>query len=263
MLQLPQETAESTAQLRRVIVDQIEALAELNKIVARHGRNIDAATNEPTRRIYREEPLLASVSGGRHEPQPPRQMPRVDQLEPPASPPQPHRAEAPPPPPPPAPEKERTSGGWLSDLLSRASRDDDDEEPLTVGRPAHGNGHSSNERSALYTIESLDALSLDISRMIDHDAAAAMWDRYNRGEQGVFTRQLYTTQGQKAFDEIRMRYLDDDDFKETVDRYIDEFEQLLDEVSRNDRGRVVARTYLTSETGKVYTMLAHASGRLE
>jgi hypothetical protein len=26
---------------------------------------------------------------------------------------------------------------------------------------------------------------------------------------------------------------------------------------------VVARTYLTSETGKVYTMLAHAAGRFE
>ena len=31
--------------------------------------------------------------------------------------------------------------------------------------------------------------------------------------------------------------------------------------SRDDRGQVVARTYLTSETGKVYTMLAHAAGR--
>jgi hypothetical protein len=34
-------------------------------------------------------------------------------------------------------------------------------------------------------------------------------------------------------------------------------------VSRDDRDSVLARTYLTSETGKVYTMLAHASGRLE
>ena len=99
--------------------------------------------------------------------------------------------------------------------------------------------------------------------MIDHDAAAELWDRYNRGEHSVFTRQLYTMQGQKTFDEIRRRYRADRDFKDTVDRYIDEFEQLLEEVSRNDRGRVVASTYLTSETGKVYTMLAHAAGRLE
>src|SRR5262245_2428187 len=41
ILGLPQETAEGAAQMRRVIVDQIEALAELNRIVARHGRNLD------------------------------------------------------------------------------------------------------------------------------------------------------------------------------------------------------------------------------
>ena len=99
--------------------------------------------------------------------------------------------------------------------------------------------------------------------MIDNDAAAEMWDRYKRGERNVFTRRLYTPQGQQTFDEIRKRYRADREFKQTVDRYIAEFERLLDEVSRDDRGEAVARTYLTSETGKVYTMLAHAAGRLD
>ena len=67
----------------------------------------------------------------------------------------------------------------------------------------------------------------------------------------------------KTFDEIRKKYRSDREFKQTVDRYIGEFERLLEEVSRDDRGQVVARTYLTSETGKVYTMLAHAAGRFE
>jgi hypothetical protein len=79
----------------------------------------------------------------------------------------------------------------------------------------------------------------------------------------VFTRKLYTMQGQKAFEEIRRKYRGDRDFMRTVDRYIGEFERLLEEVSRDDRGQVVARTYLTSETGKVYTMLAHAAGRFD
>ncbi|MFZ0844445.1 MAG: hypothetical protein WAM62_01535, partial [Pseudolabrys sp.] len=119
------------------------------------------------------------------------------------------------------------------------------------------------ERSARHSIESLDSLSVDIARMIDHDAAADLWDRYKRGERNVFTRRLYTLQGQQAFDEIRKKYRGDREFKLTVDRYIGEFERLLDEVSRDDRGQVVARTYLTSETGKVYTMLAHAAGRFD
>ena len=68
---------------------------------------------------------------------------------------------------------------------------------------------------------------------------------------------------EQAFDDIRKKYRADREFKQTVDRYISEFERLLEEVSRDDRGQVVARTYLTSETGKVYTMLAHAAGRFD
>ena len=120
-----------------------------------------------------------------------------------------------------------------------------------------------DDRAARHSIESLDSLSVDIARMIDHNAASDLWDRYNRGERNVFTKRLYTLQGQKAFDEITKRYRADREFKQTVDRYIDEFERLLDEVSRDDRGDMVARSYLTSETGKVYTMLAHAAGRFD
>jgi hypothetical protein len=158
--------------------------------------------------------------------------------------------------------------GWLTDLLSRASQDSEPpareptprEPPPREPAPEMGRG---DERPPRHTIESLDSLAVDIARMIDHDAAAELWDRYKRGERNVFTRKLYTMQGQRAFDEIRRKYRSDREFMQTVDRYIAEFERLLEEVSRDDRGQVVARTYLTSETGKVYTMLAHAAGRFD
>jgi hypothetical protein len=154
--------------------------------------------------------------------------------------------------------------GWLSELLSRASREGG--EPVREDRPNQPQPQPQprpDDRTARHTIESLDSLSVDIARMIDHDAAAELWERYNRGERNVFTRRLYTMQGQKAFDEVRRRYKTDREFRQTVDRYIGEFERLLNEVARDDRGQVVARTYLTSETGKVYTMLAHAAGRFD
>jgi hypothetical protein len=297
VFELPQETAESAAQMRRVIVDQIEALAELNRIVARHGRNLDAV--EPVVR-RREEPALAIV-GGRHE--------ATVRSEPSRSEAPPPRAEQPPRtelPPRPSPRNERTEignfapaarraeapslspaaqspagRGWLTDLLSRASREESEparEYPRETQRePVRENlrdnlrepsrdrepPRAPEERTARHSIESLDSLSVDIARMIDHEAAADLWDRYKRGERNVFTRKLYTLQGQQAFDEIRKKYRSDREFKVTVDRYISEFERLLDEVSRDDRGQVVARTYLTSETGKVYTMLAHAAGRFD
>ena len=76
-------------------------------------------------------------------------------------------------------------------------------------------------------------------------------------------RHLYTAQGHKAFDEIRRKYRADPEFRQTVEQYIHEFERLVEDVARGDRGGAVARNYLTSDTGKVYTMLAHAAGRFD
>ena len=267
ILELPQETAESAAQMRRVIVDQIEALAELNRIVARHGRGMDAAEPAAPRTGAGASPARARK---RHDTRTRRgwsrrawsqewsSAPSVRPLPRGPTSPAPRRCRAA------APNRLRSApaqasgngrSGWLSELLHRASRPED-QLPDERGPAPRGDA-----RAAHYTIESLDSLSVDIARMIDHDAAAELWDRYKRGERNVFTRRLYTLQGQKTFDEIRKKYRGDRDFKQTVDRYIGEFERLLEEVSRDDRGQVVARTYLTSETGKVYTMLAHAAGR--
>jgi hypothetical protein len=275
--ELPQETAESAAQMRRVIVDQIEALAELNRIVARHGRNLDAV--EPVVRRTREEPALAVVGGRSEPPRASADIPRNEM--PPPRPPQrsegggfappPRRAPAEPPAITTAPAAASAGRGWLSDLLNRASREENEPMRDVPREPARETtrdvmrepSRATEDRPPHHSIESLDSLSVDIARMIDHDAAADLWDRYKRGERNVFTRRLYTLQGQQAFDDIRKKYRTDSEFKQTVDRYISEFERLLEEVSRDDRGQVVARTYLTSETGKVYTMLAHAAGRFD
>jgi cytochrome c556 len=78
----------------------------------------------------------------------------------------------------------------------------------------------------------------------------------------VFTRRLYTLKGQQTFDDIRRKYQAEAEFRAAVDRYCEDFEKLLKDVARTDRDNIMTQTYLTSDTGKVYTMLAHASGRL-
>ncbi len=252
--ELPQETAESAAQMRRVIVDQIEALAELNRIVARHGRNLDAV--EP-RRAAREDVALAAAGSRELPPRPAPPRSDVGGFAPPAR----RTAAAA------QPEREAPPAATApvgSPICSAAPR------AKTASRPAICRAKprasrcaaARNARPATASNRS-NSLSVDITRMIDHDAAADLWDRYKRGERNVFTRRLYTLQGQQAFDDIRKKYRSDREFKLAVDRYIGEFERLLDEVSRDDRGQLVARTYLTSETGKVYTMLAHAAGRFD
>jgi hypothetical protein len=280
ILELPQETAESAAQMRRVVLDQIEALAELNRIVARHGRGLDAV--EPAaRRMEAVEPAVAArrmepaeaprrpppareepaPTNGGARPEPARARADITGV---ATPPMPaRRADAPAlsPAQPAAAASGRT--GWLSDLLTRASQEAEAAVAREATPPREAPPQQEGVRAERSSIDSLDTLAVDIARMIDHDAAAEMWDRYKRGERNVATRKLYTMQGQKAFEEVRRKYRSDREFTRTVDRYIGEFERLLEEVSRDDRGQALARSYLTSETGKVYTMLAHAAGRFD
>ncbi|VTZ48559.1 hypothetical protein MPC4_100002 [Methylocella tundrae] len=108
----------------------------------------------------------------------------------------------------------------------------------------------------------LDAISLDVASMIDPDAAAEAWERYRRGEANAFSRRIYLGRGAQTFDEVRRRYRLDPEFHATIDRYVQEFERLLAELNRDNADESATQTYLNSETGMVYTMLAHASGRL-
>ena len=140
--------------------------------------------------------------------------------------------------------------GWLSDLLNRTD----------AGGPS--GREAPRPRAPQGPANPLESLSLDIGRLMDRNLAAEMWDRYQRGESKAFTKRLYTPAGQKAFDEVARKYRADRAFKQTVDRYIAEFERLLDEVARDERGPAALRGHLTSETGLVYTLLAHAAGRL-
>ena len=75
-------------------------------------------------------------------------------------------------------------------------------------------------------------------------------------------RHIYNLDGQATFDEIARRYGREGDFRATVDRYIADFERLLGEAEASDPDGRMLQNYLTSESGRVYLLLAHASGRL-
>jgi len=144
-------------------------------------------------------------------------------------------------------------GGWIRDLLRSAS-DDDLVNPSSVKAAA--------SRQEPHISDSLNSLSHEIARAIDAEAATELWDRYRRGERNVFTRRLYTLKGQQTFDNIQQKYRLDASFRSAVDQFCRDFERLLNDVERDDRDGSAWHSYLTSDTGKVYTMLAHASGRL-
>ncbi len=166
-------------------------------------------------------------------------------------------------------EKVSDKRKWeMPELLSRAS----DIQPLpehlqprsrSVEPQQNHYADATRPSNELHSGESLNSISLELARALDHDAPEQLWARYRNGERNVFTRKLYTLRGQKLFDEVSFKYRNDAGFRHDVDRYIADFEGLLTKVYEQDRDSMLIDTYLSSETGKIYLMLAHASGRLD
>lgn len=250
VLELPEETRKSTGALRRAVGDQISALQELSNIVGKSRSAMGVSL--PDDRIAAAPRTSAPAQNfqsslrapERAAPQRPAPQPRPAPQQ--AAPRIPIQRM-------PEPAQAAPSGGndsWVGDLLRRASTDEAPRKPMEPKRPV------------TQVVDSLNSLSVDIARAIDHNTSVDLWERYARGERDVFTRRLYTLRGQQTFDEIREKFVSEREFHEAVVRYCEDFEKLLGDVAKSDRTGLKTREYLTSDTGKVYTMLAHASGRL-
>ena len=63
VVELPQETQETTANMRRVVADQIKALNELSALVSRSNRVVDAApAAQPRKAAVNETPVAATMA---------------------------------------------------------------------------------------------------------------------------------------------------------------------------------------------------------
>jgi len=116
-------------------------------------------------------------------------------------------------------------------------------------------------RMALIT-ESLNSSAIDLSKAFDNDVADTAWAAYLRGDRGIFTRRavrLLDNADARAVAEI---YEADGDFRETVNRYIHDFEAMLRSVLSTRDGNTLAVTLLSSDMGKLYVALAQAIERL-
>ena len=245
------------------MAEQIEALSELNAIVRSQPASHDLTDRRASQRAPRT-PEPPAYQPPPRQPEPPRETYRaeaprqalVDPIRPaaiveqpaptpapaaPAPAPAPQQA-APAQAPAPAPRQatEAEGGGWLRDVLRNAS-----------AKQAGGSAP-----------QALSGLSEEIARAIDDAALGEAWARYQAGESNVFTRRIYTLTGQGTYDEVRKRIQRDADFARTAQAYMSEFEQLLKRAAAGPNPAAETREYLLSDKGKVYTTLAHASGRL-
>jgi chromosome segregation ATPase len=118
-----------------------------------------------------------------------------------------------------------------------------------------------SRRMALIT-ESLHSSAIDITKAFATDVTDTAWTSYLRGDRGIFTRRavrLLDNQQARAIVDI---YGEDGEFRETVNRYIHDFEAMLRSVLSTRDGNPLAVTLLSSDVGKLYVALAQAIERL-
>jgi hypothetical protein len=110
--------------------------------------------------------------------------------------------------------------------------------------------------------ESLHSSAIDITKAFDNDVADTAWSSYLRGDRGIFTRRAVRLLDNQQAREVAEIYRADNEFRETVNRYIHDFEAMLRSVLSTRDGHAMGVTLLSSDPGKLYVALAQAIDRL-
>jgi Apolipoprotein A1/A4/E domain len=288
---LPQQTAQATAAIRKALADQLKEIEAITPVLTRPQLASSATEQQPYRQPQlptRRGPL--PPSSDENHPEAAYEAPPAPQFDPRGRPigttpepsaelgsvagnlaqqlagashPEQRRAAQRPGlqgqrPYPPAAGEDHSREGWsVSELITNAEAPTYDAPKRRPDPYAARGGYAPQPQGAAQSLR-LD----EIARALDHRTAAEVWQRFRAGERGVLGRHLYSLDGQATFDEISRRYDRDPEFRATVDRYIGDFERLLQEAEQNDPDGRMLQNYMTSETGRVYLLLAHASGRL-
>lgn len=267
MSALPAATRENTDAMRRALGDQLRALEQLSSLT-----NREAARRDVTPPMPASQSALGGPVAGQYPP-PPRddrgralstlgsslaQEIGARQQRPAGASttqnqgPQQQPASATPP-----------ASGWsLGDLLARASNNEDGagDRVMPQSTPQQGMLVPAGQSTG---INRGGDLNVDvISRALDPATASAIWSRFRAGQRGIMVRSIYTSEGRTAFDEVSRRYQTEANFQQTVNRYLADYERILGESDRRDPSGRTSQNQLTSDTGRVYLFLAHASGRL-
>jgi hypothetical protein len=287
---LPETAKQSASAMRRALQDQLSALDALSELANRHAYASAVAApehrSEPQRRDREPAPQQAPQEPALPPPpqrssfdyaQPPQEKPVW--VEPQQQLPRPVQAEAPQvaqvlqaPPAQPAYQEsqpqERRSQWSLGDLLARASEDDApyyESKDESYGLPPTAQAYASRGGIAPGQPDELglDFSMSDIAACIDERRVMEVWQRLKRGETDVLSqRGLYPRQGQQIVDRVQRRYESDKTFRSIVDRYLADFEKMLQDLSRSDPRGGSVQSRLTSDEGRIYFVLAHISGRL-
>ena len=117
-------------------------------------------------------------------------------------------------------------------------------------------------REAEMLLRQLNAAARDIVEVIDTELPRDLERRFSGGEQDVYTHHLVDNRGARLPRIVERRYKTERLVRGRIDNFIRLFERMLDTLAETPQGDQLVDASLASESGKLYLLLAQASGRI-
>lgn len=102
----------------------------------------------------------------------------------------------------------------------------------------------------------------DIVQVMDTELPRDLERRFTSGEAEVYARHLLDNRVARLPSILGRRYQAEREVRSRVDTYIRLFERMLDTFAEARQGDQLVDTSLASELGKLYLLLAQATGRI-
>lgn len=111
-------------------------------------------------------------------------------------------------------------------------------------------------------INELETISIDINTIFNKDKDEELWKKYYAGDRTAFARYLAKNMTKKQISAIQKDYEEKSEFRILVDKYIDDFNNLVSTARDSERAGTFLALISGSDIGKVYYILARALGKI-
>lgn len=111
-------------------------------------------------------------------------------------------------------------------------------------------------------LEKLENLSIDIHHFFDEGTEDELWKKFYNGDHGAFARQIVKNLNRKKVLKIRDEYEKNADFHEIANRYLREFETLLNAAEKSEKPETILALVSGSDVGKIYYVMARALDKI-
>ncbi|MBR1398910.1 MAG: hypothetical protein IJ564_01875 [Alphaproteobacteria bacterium] len=113
-------------------------------------------------------------------------------------------------------------------------------------------------------IAELENLSIDITAIFNRKGDIDdLWKKYNAGDTEVFARYLAKNMTKKEVEKIRKDYEEKSDFRLIINKYLDDFDSLVNSAKNNARGSALLAMLSGSDIGKIYYIISRALGKIK